>query len=126
MSLPSLKARMRKIAARLQVCPIHELPLRCGPCWFYWDGTEEEFWELSPLVARMEPFLEHLAPSGQVCPACQTDLWCRLCYEAETALVKMPDDLFTPEEYARYDALIAHMRERDTPKPRAWDHGLGP
>ena len=111
MSSPSLRARIRKIAERLQVCPIHGTPLRCGPCHFRWTGTDEEFWELWPLSARVEAWLERLTPSGLLCQRCGDALWCRPCYETQARAIPLPADLFTPAELTRYDKLMAHMEE---------------
>jgi hypothetical protein len=104
MSSPSLKARIRKIAERLQVCPTHGSPLLCGPCRFTWAGTDEEFWELWPLSERLSPYLACLTPSGCVCRVCGKDLWCQPSYETQARQIQVPADLFTDAQLALYRA----------------------
>jgi hypothetical protein len=116
----SLCTRLNKIAERMNVCPIHGAPLLCGPCHFEWRGTDEEFRELWPLSQRVSPYFKGLTPSGRVCRTCGTDLWCRPCYETQARQIPVPDDLFTPEELARYTKLLGHMRLKP---PQVLHHG---
>lgn len=126
MSAPSLKTRLRKIAATLQVCQKHGTPLVCAPCWWTWSGTEEEFWELSPLVKRLEPYCPDPLPSGQTCADCGRLLYCQRCSAALDATFVVPVELFTAEEWSTYDRLMAHLKCRAERVPNGWHQGFYP
>jgi hypothetical protein len=108
----NLRTRLNKVAERMNVCPIHGTPLLCSLCQSVWTGTDEEFRELWPLSERIGPYFEHLALSGRVSRDCQDPLYCRQCYEAAARQIEVPEDLFTPEELARYTELLGHMQRK--------------
>ena len=102
--------RLRRLAARMGVCPTHGTTLACGLCAFDWRGSLEEFHELERLAGRLDPYWDQLTPSGHLCRQHGLPLWCRPCYEAQAAQIEVPDDLFTPDELVRYRELVSLLR----------------
>jgi hypothetical protein len=119
--------RLRRIAARMGVCPTHGTKLACGLCDFQWTGTLQELRELEPLARRLDPYWDTLTPSGHICRQHGLPLWCGPCYQAEAAQIDVPDDLFTPNEVGRYCDLVRLLQPRrdDHGESRAPTHPLG-
>jgi hypothetical protein len=120
----SRRKRLNAIASTLQVCQKHGTPLVCCGCWFFWDGTEAEFWALRPLAARAEPYCPHPPPSGQTCAMCGQAQYCELCAAVLDDDVLFPEELFTADELDTYAHLMGKLRRRDTPKPNGWHEGF--
>jgi hypothetical protein len=108
---------------------VHMTPLVCVTCEArrlhpVWRGTEAELQELCALVDRTEPYDRQL-PSAGVCPlfGCGGELFCEPCYNAAAARIVLPDDLYSPEEWARYAVLKRYLQHKDAPT-RSPDAGL--
>jgi hypothetical protein len=103
--------RLQTIARKLNRCPRHPgEKLQCGPCDWMWTGTDAEFWELNPLQERLAPYFAHMDSQGTC--RCGSGTWCGACFEAAAAQVRVPADLFSPDERERYFALLEHMQRK--------------
>jgi hypothetical protein len=122
--------RIRMLARRAGRCHIHTTHrLWCFTCEGHraepaWSGTNEELEELCAFIDRAVPYYAHI-PTAGVCPlsGCGGALYCEPCYNAASARVRLPDDLYTPEERTRYAAL---MRYVDCKEIRIGSHGYKP
>jgi hypothetical protein len=107
--------RLRTLARDLGLCPVHiERPV-CVRCEMTWAGTDAERDALDDFIARSCGGTP-LAPAVLRCQSCG-DEWavCLSCLEVDMAHRPLPaKDPLSPDERARYDALIPHVR----PKPR--------
>jgi hypothetical protein len=111
--------RLRKLASRAGLCYVHLTPLVCVTCEARrgspaWAGTDDELEELCALYDRMAPYLDQI-PAAGVCPlfSCGGKLFCEPCYNATAARIVLPDDLYTPEELARYAELRSYLQHND-------------
>jgi hypothetical protein len=89
-----------------------------------WTGTDAELQELLDLDQRVAPYRDQL-PSAGVCPlfGCGGKMYCEPCYNAAASRMRLPDDLHTAEELARYAELKGKLQHRDTPT-RSPDAGV--
>jgi hypothetical protein len=117
--------RLRKLASRAGLCHIHLIRLVCVLCEArrgepVWTGTDAELEELVALCDRQAPYYAQL-PSAGVCPlfGCGGTRYCEPCYNAAAARVRLPDDLFSPEEWARYAVLKGYVQHQDAEAPDA-------
>jgi hypothetical protein len=117
-------ARLKRVADTVGACPVHGILLQCV-CQYTWRGTDAEFWEIMPLADRVGRYFDHIRPPGRTC-LCGEKLWCRVCYESAARQVEVPEDVFTPDELARYVELLTRM-ECTSPRPRSFisDEQLG-
>jgi len=111
--------RLRTIARKKGLCPLHMTPLVCITCEARrgspsWAGTDDELEELFALSDRVAPYLAQI-PAAGVCPlfGCGGKLFCEPCYNAAAARITVPDDLYTPQELARYAALQNYLQGVD-------------
>lgn len=107
--------RLRTIAHKLNRCPRHGERLQCGLCDWTWTGTDAEFEELGPLADKVSPYLASIPANGRC--RCGSNTWCNACYTEAAAKIEAPDDLFSPDELARYHQLLQHMQRKDVVSP---------
>jgi hypothetical protein len=81
-----------------------------------WLGTDAELQELLDLDQRVAPYRDQL-PSAGVCPLfrCGGELYCEPCYNVAASRLRLPDDLHTAEELARYAELKRYLQHKDIP-----------
>jgi hypothetical protein len=106
--------RLRTIALRRGLCPIHMERLWCAVCDYDWTGTESELAELGRILDKVAPYvMESLHGYGR-CGVCGEPRWCGPCYTAAVARLAIPD-LYTPEERDRRDALLQRLHRKEPP-----------
>jgi hypothetical protein len=113
--------RLRTIARKKGLCPLHMTPLVCITCAARrggpsWAGTQDELEELFALDDRMGPYRDQI-PAAGVCPLfrCGGKLFCEPCYNAAAARIVVPDDLYTPDERVRLHELMGLLGVKETP-----------
>jgi hypothetical protein len=106
--------RLQTLARRAGLCPIHMARLWCLHCTYVgdWAGTPAQLEELLSLWRRTDPYYDDIRPQGR-CP-CGGERFCEPCYNAAAARVRVPDDLYTPDERARLHELMGLLCVRDT------------
>jgi hypothetical protein len=125
--------RIRKLASRAGLCHVHMTPLVCVTCEARrgspsWAGTQAELEELYALDDRCGPYRDQI-PAAGVCPLfrCGGKLFCEPCYNAAARIV-FPDDLYSPEELARYAELRSYLQYKDAGSdgraPTQQSHGV--
>jgi hypothetical protein len=109
----AIEKRIQRLAQRMRRCAIHGTRLWCQHE-VEWAGTELELYEGLSLYCRLMPYLPKKLPSThQLCPTCGEPLVCEPCDQAKLRSMPpiwVPDDLCTPEEWARWHALKGHFR----------------
>jgi hypothetical protein len=104
--------RLRTLARRRGLCPVHSSRVWCAFCDYTWTGTAAELDECGALAQKsLAP--EHPLPTYP-CARCGEAALCLAC--AERAFTRAParHDPLTLEERGRYAALSAMLQ----PRPR--------
>jgi hypothetical protein len=109
MSAGRLHARLARVAAEMRACAIHGGPLVCV-CDCTWTGTAAEWDELARLTERLRPYRAPYPRAAQVCPRCETGLWCAACEARDARPVTIPADVLAPEEWQRERELMRLVR----------------
>jgi hypothetical protein len=109
--------RIRSLTHRAGLCAVHMKRLWCLRCTYVgeWAGTPAQLAELLALWRRMAPYDPDIRPQGR-CP-CGGERFCETCYNAAAARVRVPADLYTPDEQARLHELMGllHVKEPKNP-----------
>jgi hypothetical protein len=107
----AVKKRIEKLAQRMRRCAMHGTRLWCVQE-VEWTGTLAEFAEGLDLYCKLHPYLLKWTPTHQTCPTCGERLVCEPCAEAQRPRqpIWIPDEVISPEEYARWLALQGRFR----------------
>jgi hypothetical protein len=112
--------RLNALARRAGLCHVHLTPFVCVRCEArrgdpVWNGTDAELEEFLALTARTDAY-DRQIPAAGVCPlfGCGGQLFCEPCYNAAAAKVRVPDDVYTADEWQRLYELsgLADMRRK--------------
>jgi hypothetical protein len=106
--------RLRTLASRAGLCPVHLTPLVCI-CGWRWVGTADEFHELGALMDRLTPYYGDLPAQGWCRHGHEQHCW--TCWQADASYAiagVSADDLFSAEEWQRYQALLKLFQRKPT------------
>jgi hypothetical protein len=104
--------RLRQLASRVGLCPVHSTKLVCVRCAVRragarWLGTPEELSELRALYGRGQPYRDQLPRAGRCRQdGCGGPLACEPCEDNVFERVREPEDLYSPSERVRLDELL--------------------